>query len=218
MNTGRAGGTVIVKHIALVVVAIAVAIATGIALPAAASDLSGEYGPLSVFIDGDRVTGTFFDARGEPDSSGVPPFTCIFLLKGKLDGTRASIVSWVPGDTATIPGELKFAGGQALLSLKENQAGCATTGDDMTGDPFTETLSTRADHWIGVGMVSARRAVLQPMPAASPRRKPYLVQYDPVVILERKPGWVRVVYDGEKPVTGWLAQSDLAFDEPPKEP
>ena len=193
-----------------------IAIAAGLALPAAASDLTGEYGPLTVVVTGDQVSGTFFDGRGETDSSGVPPFTCIFFLKGKLDGAAAKVVTWVPGDPETIAGELKFEGGRVSLSLKDNPPGCAMTGDDMAREPFSDEQSNHGDGWIGVGMVSAKRAVVQPTPAASARRKPYLIQYDPVTILERQPGWVRVIYrGGGTPITGWLQQSDLASEEPP---
>lgn len=200
---------------------VGIRIALGVALtglPAyGASVESGQYGPLTVVVTGDAVSGTFFDGRGEPGSSGVPPFTCIFRFKGRLDGVRAQIMTWAPGDATSIPGLLAFDGDAASLTLTRNQAGCDTAGDDMMRGPLTEPLFRRGAHWIGVGMVSVNRAALRPEPAASVRRTPYLIEFDPVVILERKGGWVRATYLGaESPVTGWLRQSDLAPDEPPR--
>ena len=55
----------------------------------AEANLSGEYGPLTVIVTGNTITGTFFDGRGKPGHSGIPPFTCIFLLKGRLRRTGA---------------------------------------------------------------------------------------------------------------------------------
>jgi hypothetical protein len=56
------------------------------------------------------------------------------------------IVTWVPGHSAAIPGELAFEGNEAPLTLKRNQPGCGTVGDDMTGDglrnPGPLTMST----------------------------------------------------------------------------
>jgi hypothetical protein len=133
-----------------------------------------------------------------------------------LHGMLAQIVTWVPGHSAAIPGELAFEGDEASLRLKSNQPGCGTVGDDMTGDPLTGSASARDERWIGVGMVSVERAVLRPRPGASGHRAPYIIRCDPVVILERGPGRLRVTFlVGETAVTCWLRQSDLAPRDPP---
>ena len=121
----------------------------------------------------------------------------------------------MPGGSAAIPGELAFDGNEASLTLRSKQPGCVTVGDDMTGDPHRQSASAHDAHWIGVGMVSVERAVLRPGPGASGHRTPYVVRYDPVVILERKPGSVRVTDRAKTPVIGWLRQSDLAASDPP---
>jgi hypothetical protein len=81
----------------------------------------------------------------------------------------------------------------------------------MAHAPLTELLSARGKNWIGVGMVSADRAVLRPTPAATSRRTPYLVHFDPMVILQRQRAWVQLTsLGGKTPVTGWLQKSDRA--------
>jgi hypothetical protein len=111
-----------------------VSIALGVALsgvPARASDMSansGQYGPLTIIVAGDTVTGTFFDGRGEPSSSGILPFTCIFMLKGQLRGTRARISTWALGDTSTIPGELTLDGGDVSLAFVLPHPGMLPSG------------------------------------------------------------------------------------------
>jgi hypothetical protein len=63
--------------------------------------------------------------------------------------------------------------------------------------------------------VTARRAVLRTEPGPAPARGPYLVAYDPVAVLERRAGWVRVRYQsGKAPVEGWLPTTDLAVAMP----
>jgi len=189
-------------------------------LPVHASDsrsITSSYGPLILTVTGKTVVGTFFDGRGEPGVSGIPPFTCIFMLTGRIEGTRARIVTWTPGDKASIPGELVLDKSEASITLRDNQAGCDTAGDDMVSAPWTGTLTKTDPSWIGVAMVAADRAVLQPQPKNSVRRSPYLIRFDPVVILERHMEWVKVGYvTAERPVKGWLRRSELApVDHPP---
>ena len=182
-----------------------------------ASGMSGQYGPLTVIVSGNDVFGTFFDERGEPDSSGIPPFSCIFLMKGSMHGDTAKVVTWAPGNKDVIPGELTFDGDQLALKLDADQAGCDVDGDLMVDAP--EPLpATGADRdWIGVGMVSVDRAYLRRQAGSSAAHRPYLITFDPVVILHRVAGWVQVTYlGGETPVTGWLRQSDLVSENPPR--
>jgi hypothetical protein len=193
---------------------------TGMAATAAgagtASQMSGQYGPLTVIVSGDAVSGAFFSTRGEPDSSGIPPFSCIFLLKGTLHGDRAKIATWAPGDKGVIHGELTLGGDDATLQLETEQPGCDVEGDEMVDVPDTLSASVDDEHWIGVGMVSVDRAYLRRRPGASTRHCPYLINFDPVVILHRRPGWAEVTYlGGETPITGWVRRSDLAPGDPP---
>ncbi|KQP85360.1 hypothetical protein ASF60_21860 [Methylobacterium sp. Leaf113] len=63
--------------------------------------------------------------------------------------------------------------------------------------------------------MTAERTAFRPEPGPVPARAPYLVQLDPVAVLERRDAWVRVRYRGKKaPVIGWLPAADLAVVMP----
>jgi hypothetical protein len=110
---------------------------------------------------------------------------------------------------------MAFDGNEASLTLKSNQPGCVTVGDDMTGDPHTEPASAHEEHWIGVGMVSVERAVLRPRLGASGylRLTSHIASCDDsgaqaglgtgnLSVPARRKG-------GERPVTGWLRHPTL---------
>ncbi|MEE7465479.1 hypothetical protein MFUR16E_32060 [Methylobacterium fujisawaense] len=66
-----------------------------------------------------------------------------------------------------------------------------------------------------MGLVTARRAALRSESGPAPRRGPYLVANDPVAVLDRREGWVRVLYqNGKAAVTGWLPVTELAVAAP----
>jgi hypothetical protein len=194
-----------------VLLTLAVATLAASPLAAAPSARSGQYDSLTLAVVDGTVTGTFFEQRGEAGPGGAPQFSCTFLLRGKLEGDRAKIDTWTPGDKERIAGELVFKGDEAMLKLMENQDGCGMTSGDMVHEYYKATRSQEGKGWIGVGMVSAKRAAFRPAPKARAPRKPYIVAYDPVVILECKGDWLRASYlGGDRPITGWLRRNELA--------
>ncbi len=65
----------------------------------------------------------------------------------------------------------------------------------MKDAPYGLLFDEPHPDWIGAGLVTAERAILHPEPAeAAGRKRPYLVAFDPVAVLARRPGWVRVAY------------------------
>ena len=73
--------------------------------------------------------------------------------------------------------------------------------------------------WIGVAMVTARRAALRRRPDAPAPRAPYVVRYDAVGVLERQGAWVRASVPGTKmSISGWPRADGLASEPPPKQP
>jgi len=179
-------------------------------MAASPSVSSGQYAPLTLAVVGGNVSGVFSDRRGENGPGGAPQFTCAFLLHGTLEGDRANIASWTPGDGKRIAGELVFKGDAVTLQLQEDQPGCLMTSGDMVQKPYEVSRTMDGADWLGVALVSAHRAFIRTAPGAPASRKPYLVALDPVVILERAGEWTRVEYlGGETPVSGWLRTAEL---------
>jgi len=186
--------------------------ALALTLPAAASaQTSGRYEQLTLAVTGDTVSGVFSEGRVGNGSEAAPQFTCTFLLRGTLSNGRGIVRTWHPGEQP-IKGSLAFSGNQASLMLQENHGGCLNTSGDMVDQPFKADLAKPAKGWIGVALVTARRAVLRPSPGAA-GKVPYVVDGDAVGVLERRAGWLRVAYAGEKTVTGWLRAGEVAVAE-----
>lgn len=168
---------------------------------------SGWYGEMLLSVQGDQVSGAFSSARG---MAGGPMFNCAFLLQGRLVAGHAEIVTWTPGDETVIKGVLTLAPPKALLRLQVDPPGCTMTVGGMTREDYSVQRQPGQTGWVGVGMVGARRAVLQGSPGPNSRHAPYLVRFDAVAILRRQAGWARIRFLGStKPVEGWLRESDL---------
>ncbi|RIY01428.1 hypothetical protein D3218_08725 [Aureimonas flava] len=183
--------------------------------PAGASKpLSGSYGPLALAVGDDgSVHGVFAERRVGNGSVDAPQFSCLFLLEGRLEGDSADVDTWVPGEVDRIGGELRL-GAEPTLRLEENHGGCLMTTGDMRDAPYDLLLDEPRADWIGAGLVTAERAILRPSPSDAPgSRRPYLVRFDPVAVLARRPGWIHVEYleaAGGR-VTGWLREADVTL-------
>jgi hypothetical protein len=177
---------------------------------------SGLYEAMTISVVGDQVTGAFYDQRIGNGTDAAPQFSCIFMLQGKLVGDRADILTWAPGDKDVIHGNLVFTADGADVKLDQEPGGCGMTSGDMVGEPYRASKLSGAEGWLGVAMVSAKKAVFRSEPSAKPGRTPFVVRFDPVVVLERRGDWIRASYvGGEKPVTGWLNRSELDETPPP---
>jgi hypothetical protein len=172
----------------------------------------GQYGPLAIVVLDDRVHGVFAEGRVGNGSQDSPQFSCLFLLEGRLDRNLAKVTTWFPGEPERIGGTLRL-GKDADLKLEENHGGCLMTSGDMKAAPYTLSLDEPREDWIGAGLVTAKRAVLRgKLDEESRQTRPYLVEFDAIAILERRPGWVRAEYLGAErdAVSGWLRDSEVA--------
>lgn len=185
------------------------------AVPSIASQsLSGSYGPLALAVGDDgAVHGVFAERRVGNGTPEAPQFGCLFLLEGHMEGESARVVTWFPGEAERIAGKLDL-GAEPSLQLDENHGGCLMASGDMRDAPYDLLLDEQRANWIGAGLVTAERAILHPSPTDAPgRKRPYLVRFDPVAVLARRPGWIHVEYleSADGPVTGWLREAEVAL-------
>lgn len=186
-----------------------------LALPSpssASTDVSGRYGPLAITVVHDRVHGVFAEQRIGNGNEHSPQFSCLFLIEGQLDHGQAKVATWLPGEPERIPGTL-ILGTNPSLQVDENHGGCLMTTGDMKDASYGLSFDEPRVGWIGAGLVTAKRAVLQAKPKPRSRKtRPYLVEFDAIAVLEQRPGWVRVEYLGSegRPIRGWLQDSEVA--------
>lgn len=183
--------------------------AVSFAAPAAAADLSGIYGPLTLGLDGDRVTGIFDEARVGNGTEAAPQFTCRFLLAGKLREGRVALRAWHPGGSEVIEGLLALDEDGATLRLEESPPGCAMTSGLTAGEEFRMPRD-ETGAWTAVRMVRAKRAYFHTQPKEFKRGKAYLLRGDTVRVVETQRDWVRAEFPAaRRPVIGWLRAFDL---------
>lgn len=181
---------------------------------ASASNLSGVYGSLTLGLDpqSQELTGYYQNGTGMDAEGKGPQFNCTFFLRGKKSGDSYQVQTWFPGDpTSTkIKGQLKVSGGAIALKLSELPGGCAMVDPDLAKPEGESMTQDATGNWIGIRVISAKRAHFFEDPTAVAPRKTYVVRGDGVRVWEKKPGWVLVDYEGRN--KGWIKTEDLFPD------
>jgi hypothetical protein len=123
-----------------------------------------------------------------------------------------AVETWFPGEPERISGTLQL-GDNPSLQLSDNHGGCLMASGDMVAKPFPLPADERHADWIGVGLITSEKVVLQANPKVDLKKsRPFIVEFDSVAILERRPGWMRVMYlgGGDKPASGWVTDAAVA--------
>ena len=175
---------------------------------------SGLYGNLTLGVDGTTVTGVFSDARVGNGTDDAPQFSCLFLLRGTLDGSVAKVTAWLPPEKATTGGTLTFEKESVKLRLEGDPPGCAATGDEFASAAYEEP-SMMDGKWTSVRLVTADSADVRQAPVDGSSRKTRLSKGEVVVIYRRIGAWLEGEdLNASRPVRGWLRESDLTPEKP----
>ena len=184
------------------------------AQPATAPDsriVSGVYED-SLLIGFDPATGVvsgyFNEERGEQ-----PSFSCIFYLKGPLQGAEAPIETWFPETPAddVVKGRLAVsAQGRLQIGLQQEHGGCWNVQHFADSKDPAEFSLHAARPWRSIAVVKSGKAYFFDTPASPAHRKAYLVKGDGVGVRAARPGWLQVDFvGGARQVSGWIRQSDV---------
>jgi hypothetical protein len=186
---------------------------------------SGDYEGLLIGADPSSkiITGYYENFTGMDQASGKPLFSCIFYLRGTMEGDPPyKIETWFPGDktrshliAGTLIPEQTDGTSSLRIGLKTEHGGCWNVQHfaDKEGAVFSLDASGK---WSAIRVISSAKAYFHSEPADAKKRKAYVVRGNPVRILESKPGWVNAEYSAEgKTTTGWLKEPDLFSAEPP---
>jgi hypothetical protein len=175
---------------------------------------SGLYGNLTLGVNGTTVTGVFSDARIGNGTEDEPQFSCVFLLRGTLDGNTAKVTVWSPAEKATTEGTLSFEKDAAKLRLDGDPPGCVATGDTFASEGYEEP-SVMDGKWTAVRLVSAATADIREAPVDSSSRKTRLSKGEVVVIYRKIGPWLEGEdLNARRAVRGWLRESDLTPSQP----
>lgn len=87
-----------------------------------------------------------------------------------------------------------------------------TLGSPETETDNTVTVTMRVPNvgsWIGVYVISSRRAIFHAQPNKTSMRKEYLVRGDVIYVYDERPDWYFVQYEnGKKKAVGWIKKAD----------
>lgn len=173
--------------------------------------VTGNYGDLMLGYDATSkvVTGYFQSGTGD-DGHGHPQFSCIFFLRGMLDGGHASVETFFPATPKErISGTLTIAE-DVKIGLKEEHGGCANVEHFADAEPASFALD-HARAWTRVGVVKSAKANFYTAPDAATAERTYVVKGDGVGLRESRDGFVHADYLGTngKTTSGWLRADDL---------
>jgi hypothetical protein len=185
--------------------------------------ISGDYGELLLGVDNNGVvTGYYSSSTGARQE-----FSCIFYLRGKLQGDTADIVTWFPEDKERIRGRLRFVDEHGKPSvnvkLESEHGGCWNVNSAFDEEGGSTLALDKRGNWLSVRVVSADRAYFHNSPNTRTKRKVYIVTGDGVRIFKAQNGWVEAEFHGNcidvgcekrKITRGWLKESDLFSSEP----
>ena len=154
------------------------------------------------------VSGYFREERGER-----PSFSCIFYLKGPLQGAQASIETYFPETPAedVIKGRLVVTAQDRLqIRLTEEHGGCWNVQHFADEKEAAEFALQAAHPWRTIAVVKSQKAYVFDAPGGAAHRRAYLVRGDGVGVRAAQPGWLQVDFPGgRRPVSGWIKRSDV---------
>ena len=178
---------------------------------------SAMYGNLTIGVDGTTVTGAFYDARPGNGTEDAPQFSCLFLLRGTVEGAAngpTAVTAWTPLGKATTAGTLTIEKETVKLHLDGDPPGCAATGDEFASSPYEDT-SVLDGKWTSVRVVSADNAAVRQAPVSGSSAQSRLSKGDVVVVYRRIGAWLEAKnLNARRPVRGWVRESDLEPDQP----
>jgi hypothetical protein len=187
--------------------------------------VSGDYEGLLIGVDtsGGTITGYYESFSGLDEATGKPRFSCIFYLKGSMNGPPPyTIDTWFPADKTRknlVTGSLtpEESEGVAVLKIKlpKEHGGCWNVEHFADGGGVSFRLEDPGK-WVNVRVVSAPRAYFHDDAADAKKRKAYVIKGNPLRIFETRPGWVYAGFTAEgKTTAGWIKETDLFSTDPP---
>jgi hypothetical protein len=167
-----------------------------------------DYGLMIGFNPATQVVTGFFS-----DETGGGNFTCTFYIKGTLSASETQIATYFPDSPVEdlIKGQLLQDGQSDIrIRLPSEHGGCWNVehfADDTQPANFTLSM---AHPWVSVAVVKSAKTYFYDTPTSATHRKGYVVKGDAVGVRAIQPGWLQVDFpEGEKPVSGWIKQSDI---------
>ena len=186
---------------------------------------SGDYEGLLIGADPTNriITGYYENYTGLDETTGKPLFSCIFYVRGTMEGNPPyKIETWFPADktrggliTGKLTPEQTDGAASLRMELEAEHGGCFNVQHfaDQGGAAFLLDVPGK---WRAIRVIAAPRAYFHGEPADGKKRKAYVVRGNPIKVFDYKPGWVYAEYSAEeKTTTGWFKESDLFSAEPP---
>jgi hypothetical protein len=185
-----------------------------VAAPVSATLHSGEGEGLLLAVDPDSgtLTGYFEMYGGEDEDSGGPRFSCVFFLRGRIEGSPPyAIATWYPEPSpqAPIAGTITPTADGVEIHLAQEHGGCWNV--EHFADAAPARIALEHGPWRAIRVVAADKAYFHDAADAATRRQAYVTEHDAVRVHALAEGWVDAEYVGEdgRATRGWLREADL---------
>lgn len=177
---------------------------------------SGQYSEMTLAYNPETkiITGFYNNGTGD-DGHGVPQFSCMFYLEGKVINGKASIITYflllkLQGKTDDIiPGVLIYKSAKEIdVKLKEEHGGCWNV--EHFADSLNHFFLDKKENWIAVKYAITDKAYFY-QDDKTTRRKGYILKGDVVYIDSEKDAWAHCTYITVKwkRIAGWIKWADL---------
>ena len=141
---------------------------------------SGIFDGLTIGVDKQTQTlsGFYSNGSGWDEMRKAPTFTCAFYLYGKFAADKYNIITWYPGETETIGGQLKYGlvDGQTTITIKldREHGGCPNVQPFAQGNGGMLFESKRGT-WRAIRVVRVERAHVYKKPKLGAKKEGYVM-------------------------------------------
>ncbi len=168
---------------------------------------AGKYDALVIGVDSvnNTITGYYENKTGE---NGM--FSCTFMFSGKfktLNDKTLEIKTYYPGEEDKIAGTLFCKNTvEFSLLLNDDHGGCWNV-QTFKDEPVSFILIDQ-ENWLAIKIIKSNKVYFYDDTNENKKGKAYVLKGDCVKVLSKSCNWLKVVYEGEKTIIGWIKTMD----------
>jgi hypothetical protein len=166
---------------------------------------AGQYGMLTLGYDGRKAVSGYYEHYLTASGNG-----CVFYLKGEAGQNPIPISIHLPGMDGALTGSMLLKRESVVIRLNDLPGDFCDQNFLSSG---LELFITKKQPWQAVRIVKEKTFLCDKQDESTKTAK-FLVQLNPVSIIDNQGEWVRVEYQAPDTVyAGWIQSKDLYLIE-----